>query len=142
MPVEALALERTLTELDHARLSSLMRNDPRRALALPHRAAIEAVLDGCAIVPSQQVPPDVVTMYSQVELRDPHSGRSQTLTLCYPTDAAPAAGMVSVLSPVGASLLGLTPGSVAQWSTPGGEERHAEIAAIKFQPEAEGDYVK
>jgi hypothetical protein len=69
--VEALALERTLTELDHARLSSLMRSDPRRAGAVPQRAAIEAVLDGCAIVPSQQVPPDVVTMYSQVELRDP-----------------------------------------------------------------------
>ena len=139
--MEALALERTLTELDHARLSSLMRSDPRRAGAAPQRAAIEAVLDGCAIVPSQQVPPDVVTMYSQVELRD-RSGRSQSLTLCYPADAAPAAGLVSVLSPVGASLLGLSPGSVARWSTPGGQQRDAEIAAITFQPEAAGDYLR
>ena len=189
MPVEALALERTLTELDHARLSSLLRSDPRRAGALPHRAAIEAVLDGCAIVPSRQVPPDVVTMYSRVELRDPDSGHRQTLTLCYPGDAAPAAdlvsaltglavaaactyatavllmanhrfgtvsiqpsatpgdaapaaGLVSVLSPVGASLLGLTPGCVAHWSTPGGAERQAEIVTLQFQPEADGDYLK
>ena len=142
MPVEALALERTLTELDHARLSSLLRSDPRRAGALPHRAAIEAVLDGCAIVPSRQVPPDVVTMYSRVELRDPDSGHRQTLTLCYPGDAAPAAGLVSVLSPVGASLLGLTPGCVAHWSTPGGAERQAEIVTLQFQPDTDGDYLK
>lgn len=140
--MEALALERTLTELDHARLSSLLRNDPRRGGALPHRAVIEAVLDGCAIVPSRQVPPDVVTMYSRVELHDRDSGHRHTLTLCYPGDAAPAAGLVSVLSPVGASLLGLTPGDVALWSTPGGDERQAEIVALQFQPEADGDYLK
>lgn len=137
--MEALALERTLTELDHVRLSSLMR---RGVGALPHRAAIDAVLDGCAIVPPRQVPPDVVTMYSQVELRDLDSGRHQTLTLCYPADAAPAAGMVSVLSPIGASLLGLTVGSRAQWETPGGETRQAQIVAIRFQPESNGDYSK
>lgn len=140
--MEALALERTLTELDHVRLSGLLRRDPRGPGASAHHASLEPVLDACAIVPSRQVPPDVVTMYSQVELRDPHSGHQQTLTLCYPADAAPAAGRVSVLSPVGASVLGLAVGSVARWCTPAGEQRQAELTAVHFQPEADGDYAK
>ena len=49
-------------------------------------------------------------------------------------------GFVSVLSPVGASLLGLRVGNVARWSTPAGDERAGEILAILFQPEASGDY--
>jgi regulator of nucleoside diphosphate kinase len=63
------------------------------------------------------------------------------LTLCYPTDADPAAGFVSVLSPVGVSLLGQTVGNVARWCTPAGQERAAEVLAVLFQPEASGDYV-
>lgn len=140
--VEALALERTLTELDHVRLSGLLRRGPRGLGASAQRDLLAPVLDACAIVPSRQVPADVVTMYSQVELRDARSGRAQTLTLCYPGDAAPAAGLVSVLSPVGASLLGLTVGSIARWATPAGEQRQAEVVAIRFQPEAGGDYAK
>jgi regulator of nucleoside diphosphate kinase len=138
--VEVLALERTLTELDHVRLLSLVRRDRRSDGSPAPRLALEHVLDACAIVPSRQTPPDVVTMYSQVMLRDLQSGQRSKLTLCYPAHAEPAAGFVSVLSPVGASLLGQTVGSLARWSTPAGDERVAEIVAILFQPEASGDY--
>jgi len=86
------------------------------------------------------VPPDVVTMYSQVLLLDRASGERNKVTLCYPADAEPAEGFVSVLSPLGWSLLGLRAGQVARWSTPSGGERAAEVLAILFQPEASGDY--
>jgi regulator of nucleoside diphosphate kinase len=138
--VEALTLDRTLTELDHVRLLNLVRRDRRHDGSPTPRQPIEDVLDACAIVASRQAPPDVVTMYSQVMLQDTESGERSKLTLCYPADAEPAAGFVSVLSPVGASLLGLTVGSVARWSTPAGEQRAAEITAILFQPEASGDF--
>jgi regulator of nucleoside diphosphate kinase len=84
--------------------------------------------------------PDVVTMYSQVLLCDPRTGRQRKLTLCYPSDAEPAAGFVSVLSPVGSSLLGLRVGATARWRTPLGDTVEAEVLAILFQPEASGDY--
>ena len=113
--MEVLTLERTLTELDHVRLLNLVRRDRRSDGSPAPRLAIEHVLDACAIVPSRQTPPDVVTMYSQVMLRDLTSGQRSKLTLCYPADAEPAAGFVSVLSPVGASLLGLGGGSLARW---------------------------
>lgn len=138
--MEVLALERTLTELDHVRLLNLARRARRGDSSLAPRLAIEHLLDACAIVPSRRIPPDVVTMYSQAMLQDLESGQRSNLTLCYPADAEPAAGFVSVLSPVGASLLGQTVGSVARWSTPAGDERAAEILAILFQPEASGDY--
>lgn len=137
--MEVLSLERTLTELDHVRLTNLVRRERRSDGAATPRT-IEPILDACAIVPSRMAPPDVVTMYSQVLLQDRDTGQRSTLTLCYPSDAEPAAGFVSVLSPVGASLLGLRTGSVARWSTPAGEERAAEIVALLFQPEASGDY--
>jgi regulator of nucleoside diphosphate kinase len=139
-PVEVLTLERTLTELDHVRLLNLVRRDRRSDGSPTLRLTIEHVLDACAIVPSRQIPPDVVTMYSQVLLQDLVTGVRGQLTLCYPADAEPAAGFVSVMSPVGASLLGQTVGSVARWSTPAGDERAAEVLAILFQPESSGDY--
>ena len=36
--------------------------------------------------------------------------------------------------------LGQRVGQVARWTTPSGEVRAAEIVAIEFQPEANGDY--
>lgn len=128
--------ERTLTELDHARLTRLIR-DLRPA---DGRASVASLLDDADRVPSRAIRPDVVTMYSQVRLVDVATRRSRTLTLCYPSDAEPDAGFVSVLSPVGASLLGRRVGSVATWSSPSGETSASQVAAICFQPEESGDY--
>ena len=138
--VELITLERTLTELDHARLLSLLRRDARDDGSPARLRAMEDVLDDAALVPSREVAPDVVTMYSQVLLQDVQTQQRNTLTLCYPSDAEPAVGLVSVLSPVGSALLGLRVGSVARWRTPSGEDKVAEILGILFQPESSGDY--
>lgn len=139
-PVEVTPLERTLTELDHVRLLNLLRRDERGDGSPRQVRAIEDVLEASALVPAREVAPDVVTMYSQVLLQDTQTGQRNTLTLCYPTDAEPAVGFVSVLSPVGSALLGLRVGSMARWSTPAGDQKSAEILAILFQPESSGDY--
>ena len=138
--MEALTLERTLTELDHVRILNLVRRDARSDGPLPMQPAIEDLLDASAIVPSRQVAPDVVTMYSQLQLEDLQTRQRSTLTLGYPVDAEPAVGFGSVLSPVGSALLGLRVGSVARWATPAGDEKAGEILAILFQPESSGDY--
>ena len=113
-----------------------------RAVTVHPRNSVPSwnVLDASALVPSREVAPDVVTMYSQVLLQDTQTSQRNTLTLCYPADAEPAVGFVSVLSPVGSALLGLRVGSIARWSTPAGDEKAAEILAIFFQPESSGDY--
>lgn len=124
--------ERTLTELDFSRLTRLA--GQRQPLALAD------LLANADVTSSRAVRNDVVTMYSRVELVDVHTHRRQVLTLCYPQDAEPAAGFISVLSPVGISLLGRKGGDVAKWLTPHGDECAAVIDNIQFQPEATGDY--
>ena len=124
--------ERTLTDLDFARLTRLLSQQLPPTLA--------DLLAGAEVMKSRAVNADVVTMYSRVEVVDAHTRRRQVLTICYPDDAEPAAGCISVLSPVGISLLGLKTGDIAKWLTPTGEECAAEIAAIQYQPEAAGDY--
>ncbi len=98
------------------------------------------MLQASTLVPSREVAPDVVTMYSRVLLKDTQTSQRHTLTLCFPADAEPAMGFVSVLSPVGSALLGMRVGSVARWPKPTGDEKAAEILAVLFQPESSGDY--
>jgi regulator of nucleoside diphosphate kinase len=86
------------------------------------------------------VPATVVTMYTQLLAQDVTGGEPYKVTLCYPDDAAPSEGFISVLSPLGGSLLGLRVGDVAQWHTPRGEERMVRVVEVLFQPEASGDY--
>ncbi|MDD2730357.1 GreA/GreB family elongation factor [Malikia sp.] len=126
--------ERVLTELDHARLNKL------GSAQLPHDLADE--LQAVDLVPSQEIAPDVVTMNSEVELVLAGQDGRQRLTLCYPRDARPGVGCISVLSPIGAALLGRRVGDAIHWRMPNGEECQAELAAILFQPEASGDYTR
>ena len=128
LPITA---ERTLTELDFARLKL-------RDGHLPPE--LEVQFEFPDVTPSREVAANVVTMNSQVEIMDLRSHQRQKLTLCYPADAQPQLGLISVLSPVGASLLGQRVGAVAQWRTPNGDACAAEITALLFQPEASGNY--
>lgn len=124
--------ERTLTDLDHIRLTKLQgqRSHP----------ALDELLEATDVVRPQEVAPDVVTMRSQLVIADVQTGQRQTITLCYPPDADPASGKVSVLSPVGLALIGTRVGATACWRTPGGEEVAARVVDIVHQPEASGDY--
>lgn len=128
--------ERVLTELDHARLNKL------GSAQLPQDLADE--LQAVDLVSSQEIAPDVVTMNSELELELVLPGQAgrQRLTLCYPRDAQPSAGRISVLSPIGTALLGRRVGDTISWSMPNGEACQAELAALLFQPEASGDYTR
>jgi regulator of nucleoside diphosphate kinase len=124
--------ESTLTELDHVRITALARQT-----SLP--SALRELLDVADLVPTREVPPDVVTMYAQLQLADA-DGQTRALVVCYPDDADPDAGLVSVLSPLGTALIGRRVGDPVLWSTPDGRQHEARIAALAFQPEASGDF--
>ncbi|MDO9436396.1 GreA/GreB family elongation factor [Hydrogenophaga sp.] len=124
--------DRVLTELDFARLKNLPTGQ------MP--ADVFDTLEALEQVPSQAIAADIVTMYSQVIVQDVQTGKQQKLTLCYPADAEPHLGFISVLSPVGASLLGQRVGAIARWQTPNGDQCAAEVLELLFQPEASGDY--
>lgn len=128
---------RVLTELDHVRIDRLL-NRSNRPLGEP----LHSLLDDADIVPQRQVPADVVTMYTQVTVEDLQNGEHRKLTVCYPEDADPNAGFVSVLSPIGTALLGRRIGELTQWTTPTGAEQRLRILELLFQPEASGDFTR
>jgi regulator of nucleoside diphosphate kinase len=133
----AVRAERILTELDHVRLS--------RCLQRSHAAQddeLTDVLELAHVVPVRDVPADIATMRSSLQIEELPGRTRRTLTLCYPEDADPAQGRVSVLSPVGRALIGLPVGAIAQWRTPGGTAVQARIVEITFQPEASGEYTR
>jgi len=124
-------VERQLTELDAARLRKLLAAHP-----LPD---LERLVDEAEVVPGPQVESRVVTMYTQFELEEA-GGSRRVIAICWPEDAEPASGFVSVLSPLGCAAIGLPSGAEVRWQAPGGEAR-GRIADILFQPEASGDYL-
>lgn len=138
--MQGLAFERMLTELDHVRLTNLVQRYKRAGSLESPTLQIEHLLDAAEIVPGRELPPDVVTMYSRVQLKNRQDGTHSELTLCYPHDADAGAGFVSVLSPVGFNLLGQKVGATVRWPTPSGGELTAEIERVLFQPESSGDF--
>ncbi|MES2938332.1 MAG: nucleoside diphosphate kinase regulator [Pseudomonadota bacterium] len=132
-----LAPERTLTQIDYVRLTRLLTHQQPPDRNAP---ALAELLADSELVASPAIPPDVVTMYSQILVADEASGSRMDIVLCYPSDADPAAGFMSVLAPLGAALLGLRVGDAAHWTAPGGEPHTVRILEMLFQPEATGDY--
>jgi regulator of nucleoside diphosphate kinase len=93
-------------------------------------------LETATIVESSAVPPAVVTMNTEMEVRDETTGHVARLTLVHPREANIVAGRISVLTPVGAALLGLAEGASATVQVPSGEEKRMTVLRVLMQPEA------
>ena len=133
-------LHRTITDLDHVRIFNLLRRQTAAGGAPEHVAELAEIIDVADQVRPQEVAADVVTMLSRLRVADPATGAERSITLCYPPEADAAQGMISVLSPLGTSLLGLRVGEVAHWHGVDGKPGALSVQAIEFQPEASGDY--
>ena len=88
-------------------------------------------IDRAAICDRADIPPDVVTMGSNVTFLDEKSGAQRTVRLVYPADADIAAGRMSILTPVGAGLIGLSVGQSINWPDRGGIEHRLTIVAVE-----------
>jgi regulator of nucleoside diphosphate kinase len=100
---------------------------------------LEGYLARTATVPATSVDADTVTMNSKVRLRDIDSGTFQVVTLVYEADADLFGEKLSVLTGLGASLLGSRVGDVVEWKTRRGPRR-VTVERILFQPEAAGEF--
>lgn len=139
--MNAPAIERVLTDLDHVRLTKLAEARGSAPLPGPVLEPLQDLLTDANVVPSREVGKDIVTVYSQLLVRLPGSAEASQIALCYPNDAELTKGFISVLSPMGLALLGLSAGQTAQWRGPNGHTISALVEAVVFQPEASGDYV-
>ena len=130
-----------LTELDAVRLERALMQILKTSASEPQGTAeLESLLDTAAIVPSDTIDADVVTMNSAVVLESRPSGERTTLTLVYPKDVDPDQSRVSVLSPVGRALIGAHVGDLIRVLVPGHGEREFRVAELIYQPEANGRF--
>ena len=70
------------------------------------------------VVDESERPASVVAMYSTVEFRDEDTGRRMVANLVYPHETGDGGRAVSVLTPVGAALIGLSEGQSIGYETP------------------------
>ncbi len=82
------------------------------------------------IRPDAKVPANVVRMGSTVEFLDEAHGVTRTVQLVLPAEADIAAGRVSVLTPVGAGLIGLAEGQSILWPDREGVKRPLRILRV------------
>lgn len=118
----------TVSGMDFDRLDRLA---AAAASTLPRTADFLArEIARATIAPSGFVLHGLVTMGSQVEFRDDTTGQTRSVKLVYPEEADLDAGRLSVLSPVGAALIGLSVGHSIEWQTPTGGWRSLTVLRV------------
>jgi regulator of nucleoside diphosphate kinase len=78
---------------------------------------------------SAEMPADVVTLGSEVTFR--HDERTQTVRIVAPEDSDIEQRRISVLTPVGAALLGLRVGQRISWDMPDKRVALLEVLAVQ-----------
>lgn len=100
-------------------------------------AWLEGELARAELRAPEAMPADVVTMHSVVTFEDEHSGATHQARLLYPNEASTRPGDLSILSPAGAALLGLSPGQSIDWPLPGGRMTRFKVTNVQPpQPDA------
>jgi regulator of nucleoside diphosphate kinase len=92
---------------------------------------LEREISRATIVDSSQILPGLVRMGSRVEFRDDITGTKRRVTLVYPEEADIAAGKISVLTPVGAALVGLSVSQSIEWETTQGVRRSLTVLDVE-----------
>jgi regulator of nucleoside diphosphate kinase len=128
-----------VTEFDKRRLLGLIEIFRARSTDPDSLDELELELERADTVDPWNVPADVVTMNSTVELVDLDTSDRRTLTVVFPGAADATSGRVSILAPVGLALLGARQGAQIECPTPSGTRR-VVVERISFQPEASGKY--
>lgn len=118
----------TLTAPDFDRLDFLV---SAAATSLPQVADFLArEIARAKVVEPAAKPAGVISMGSKVEFRDDTTTSIRTLLLVYPEEADLEAGKISVLSPIGAALIGLAAGQSIEWQMPAGGWRSLTVLKV------------
>lgn len=117
-----------VTQADYQRLQGLANAARTRQPDVAEELAGE--LDRAGVVADGEIAPDVVRMGSIVEYRT-ETGATRTVTLVFPGEADIAQGKVSILTPIGTALLGLSPGQSLGWVARDGRGHRLTILSVR-----------
>ena len=87
-------------------------------------------IERARVVKDGALPANVVGMGSRVRFRDETTGTERTVRLVYPSEADIEAGKVSILTPIGAGLIGLREGQSIRWEDREGHPKVLQVIAV------------
>lgn len=123
--------EITVTASEHARLTALAEHALERNESAATAERLLEELTRARMVADDALPADTIAVGREVDYYDQHSGRLHTVRLVNPPEADINTGRISVLSPIGAALLGLSVGQCIDWPVPDGSLRRIEVRAVR-----------
>jgi regulator of nucleoside diphosphate kinase len=106
------------------------------ALQVEHRQPVVAAMlleeiERAELHEPETLPETAVSIGSEVDFVDERSGQLRTVELVLPAMANIAEGRVSILTPMGAALYGLTAGQSIDWPDLDGHERRIKILRVR-----------
>ncbi|WP_424631762.1 nucleoside diphosphate kinase regulator [Bradyrhizobium sp. SYSU BS000235] len=93
-------------------------------------------LERARVIQDDREMQSVVRMGSTVSYRDEKTGEIREVVLVYPHEADISIRRISVLTPVGAALIGLSVGRVIEFQTPDQESRKLTVLQVSQREQA------
>ncbi len=120
---------------DLSHIEALAEGAMQRNPALADRLLGE--LGRARIVPARKMPKTAIGIGSTASYLDDTTGQERRVTLVYPEDADIAQNRISVMTPIGVALLGLSEGASFYWDTRDNQRRMLTVTRVE-QPAADG----
>lgn len=117
--------EETLERLEALAEAALARNP-----SLAERLLEE--IDRARVVPQKRLPAKVVAIGNTVTYHDETTGQDHTVTLVFPDDADIDRQRISVMTPIGVALMGLTEGASFHWDTL--DDHRRRLTVVRVEP--------
>jgi regulator of nucleoside diphosphate kinase len=117
-----------VTEADFEILSNLADAAAGRA---PGGRVLADEMARAVIVEPNELPRPFVRIGSRVAFQDLSNDQTRIVHISLPRDASIDDNRISVLSPVGAALIGLTAGEAFHWTDPEGRARGVRVLAVQ-----------
>ncbi len=124
-------------ESEEVRLSALATAAELTGCAEGVARVLLAEMGRAHVVEDSEVPADAVRMHSRVEFEI--DGRNQRrVELVYPGEADISRGKISILTPIGAALIGLTPGQAMMVEGPDGKMHQMRVLSVDAEATERG----
>ncbi len=127
-----------ISNIDINRISAMLDKMPTVAEELKK---LEEALDNAVVLEPEAMPDNVVRMNSTVEFKFSGDERVLTRTLVYPQDLKSSSD-ISIFTPVGSALIGLTVGQKLEWAMPNKQVKTVEILSVTFLAEKSGELTR
>ena len=123
----------TMTRSDHERLSRLAESLPPKTSSIADQLFIE--LERARVVADEKKLSNTVRMGSSVCFTS-DLGENRCVVLVFPSEADIAKNKISILTPIGTALIGLSAGQSIDWTSRDGHVHRLNVQSVSAPGEA------